>query len=204
MELGTARLHVLQQAIFVEGGRHSEACGTGERVASVRTGVVARSEHVALVLAAHGSNRHPASQGLGAGEHVWLHGGAKVLVRPQCARAAHARLHLVAHHQRARLVAQRPHGLEELGGARSNAPLSLQRLHHDGRQSTTAALLGLLLQLSDHLSQPSGVIVGYVLKSRGEWAEVRLVLGLARGSYGSQRAPMKGVERSNNHRMLNA
>lgn len=95
---------------------------------------------------------------LGEGDHVWRLGQVEVLVAPELAGGAAARLHLVDEQRRAVLVRDLLQALEEGGRARVVAALGLDGLHGDARD--VAALLLPLHEQVVHLRQAAAVLLG--------------------------------------------
>ena len=216
-QLLAAQLRVAHKPFAVHGPGHGVARSARQGVTAVGGRVVAWGEDVGALVAEHGTDRNPATKGLGKREDIGFH--AHVLEAPHPARAAHSHLHLVTHEQRPRAVAERTRGLKELRASRLDATLALESFEHHrchspalecrppkrelAKGAAEASGLGTLaVDLVKELRELGHVIVSHVLKPWNKWAKVLLILGLPCGCDGRKGAPMEARKRRDDDRLV--
>ena len=125
--------HTREERLVVDHVQRRVGRGAHHRAAGERRAVVARREHLLQTRSDdQRTDRKAAAQALGQ-RHRVRH-DAQLLVRPQRAGPAHARLDLVEHQRRAHRVARLADALQQLGRHHVHAGLALDRLdQHGGR-----------------------------------------------------------------------
>src|SRR5581483_12471166 len=104
---------------------HGEPDCAGKRVPSERRCVIAGLEYGAVLAGKGCPNREAACQSLCQRHDIWLN--APLRMRPQCAAATDAGLHLIEHEQQVTLVAELAHVGEVARFCRMEPSLGLDR-----------------------------------------------------------------------------
>ena len=154
-----------------------------QRIAAEGRAVVARRKDAVGLFAAHESaDGNAAAQSLREGHHIGL--DARVLEGEPLARAAHAALHFVEHHEPVVTIAQFANAAHRLVRERDDAAFALHRFEHHGADTRRG-----LSQALDHLEIAGGHAdeVGHI------GLEVTAHVGVARGRERGDRAAVEGV-----------
>src|SRR4051795_385292 len=137
-----------------------------------------------LVAGPAGANRYAVAEGLGHGDDVGLH--IEMLEPEPASGPSETGLNLVDDEQQAPLVTDASHCLEVLRRRRVHAPLALHGLEDDRRALSAAR----------RLLQGVGVVPRHVVEALRQGLERLVLLGLASGVEGGQRAAVEGAVRA--------